>query len=115
MSLEAHEMKQVTPAQVCLILGLAFILAGSVVGLAAMNKDVGSILAAVAAVLITVAGAFGVVKVNQITSNLSQVNQNVDHVKELSNGRLTDLMDTVRQQQEKITELALQVKPPEDK
>lgn len=97
-------MKQVTPPQVCLILGLALILAASVVGLAAMNKDVGSIFAAVGAVLITVAGAFGYAKATQIQKDVSQV-------KELSNGRVTDLMDDNKKLHEQLTAMAILIPP----
>lgn len=112
MSTQASAVVEVKPAQVCLILGLALILAGSVVGLAALDKDVASIFAALAAVAITIGGSFGWAKVNQITKDLGNVNQNVNHVKELSNGRLTDMMETIKQQQDKITELAMLVQPP---
>jgi hypothetical protein len=109
------EMKNITPPQVCLILGLAIILAGSVVGLAALGKDVVTILTGVAAVAITVAGAFGWAKANQLSRDLSQVNDNVDHVKELSNGRLTEVLDQNRKLQERVTQLAILVQPGEDK
>jgi flagellar motor component MotA len=101
----ADEMKNPTGAQVCLILGLALILAASVVGLAAMDKDVGSIFAAVGAVLITVAGAFGWAKATAIQKD-------VNHVKELSNGRITDLMESNKQLQDKVTAMAMMMVPP---
>lgn len=112
MSSVASEMKQVSSQQVCLILGIALILAGSVVGLAAMDKDVGSILAAVAAVAITVAGAFGWAKANQLSRDMGTVNQNMDHVKEVSNGRLTQVLEENKALNEKITALALLIQPP---
>jgi hypothetical protein len=107
----APEMKNITPPQVCLILGLALILAGSVVWLAALGEDIGSTFAALAAVAITIAGAFGYAKANQLTRNMDQVNQNVDHVRELSNGRLSEVMDQNKKLQEQVTALAILVRP----
>ena len=112
----ASEMKQVSSQQVCLILGLALILAGSIIGLAAMDKDIVTILAGVGAVAVTVAGAFGFAKAQQITRDLGAVNQNVDHVKEISNGRLTTVLEDNKALHEKVTALALMVQaPPEQK
>lgn len=115
MSSVAYEMKQLTSQQVCLILGLALILAGSVVGLAAMDKDVGSIFAAVAAVAITVGAAFGWAKANQLSRDMGTVNLNMDHVKEISNGRLTEVIEENKRLNEKLTALAMLVQPPEQK
>lgn len=112
LSAEALEMRQVTGPQVCLTLGLALILAGSVVGLAAMGKDVVTILAGLAAVAITVGGAFAAAKANQLTRDLTAVNQNVDHVKELSNGRLTDLLEDNKQLNAKLQEVLMLMPPP---
>lgn len=109
----APEMKNPTPAQVCLILGLALILAGSVFGLAALGKDVVTILTGVAAVAITVAGAFGWAKVQQLTRDVSQVNQGVDHVKEISNGRLTEVLDDNKRLNERIAALSILIPPRE--
>lgn len=86
----SYDVKPVTGPQVCLILGLAAILAGSVVGLAAMNKDVGSIFTAVAAVLITVGVSFGWAKANQLS-------RDVTHVKETTNGRMTEQIEANRE------------------
>jgi len=114
----APEMKNITPPQVCLILGLALILAGSVVWLAALGEDIGSTFAALAAVAITIAGAFGYAKANQLTRNMDQVNQNVDHVKDLSNGRLTAVLDDnkalqgdIRDLHERIAALSILITP----
>lgn len=108
----AGEMKNPTGAQVCLILGLAAILASSVLGLAALDKDVVTILTGIAAVAITIAGAFGWVKANQLSRSLNQVTESVDQVKEISNGRLTDVMNDNKALHEKMTALALLVTPP---
>lgn len=112
----APEMKNPTPpSQVCLILGLAGILAASVLGLAALGKDVVTILTGVAAVAITVGGAFGWAKANQLSRDLNQVNQNVDHVKEISNGRLTEVMEHNKILQDQVTQLAILVHPEDRK
>lgn len=115
MSTMADEMKQVTSQQVCLILGLALILAASVVTLAALNKDVGATFYAVGAVVVSVGGAFGWAKLNQLTHNVNQVNESVDNVKDLSNGRLTEMIEDNKRLREQLTELALRVPPPEAK
>jgi hypothetical protein len=115
MSSAVAELKAVTGPQVCLILGLALILAGSVVGLAALGKDVVTILTGVAAVAITVAGAFGWAKANQLVRNFNEVSNSVDQVKELSNGRLTEVLDDNKKLHEQITALAMLVQPPEKK
>jgi arginine exporter protein ArgO len=112
MSSSVTELKQVTGAQVCLILGLALILAGSVVGLAALGKDVVTILTGIAAVGITVAGAFGWAKANQLSRGLSQVSDNIDQVRDISNGRLTEVLDDNKRLHEQITALAIQIQPP---
>jgi methyl-accepting chemotaxis protein len=115
MSSAVAELKAVNAAQVCLILGLALILAGSVVGLAAMGKDVVTILTGVAAVAITVAGAFGWAKANQLVRNFNQVSDSVDQVRELSNGRLTEVLEENKRLNDKVTALAMLVQPPEPK
>jgi cytochrome c biogenesis protein CcdA len=114
MSFVVSEVKQVTAAQVCLILGLAVILAGSVVGLAALGKDVVTILTGIAAVAITVAGAFGWAKANQLTRDLNQVNQNVDQVREISNGRLTAVLEDNKALHEKLQQALTQLPPPKE-
>lgn len=108
----AGEMKSPTGAQVCLILGLAAILASSVLGLAALDKDVVTILTGIAAVAITIAGAFGWIKANQLNRSLNQVTASVDQVKEVSNGRLTDVMNDNKELHEKLTALAMLITPP---
>ncbi len=111
----APEVKNPTGPQVCLILGLALILAGSVVGLAALGKDVITILTGVAAVAITVAGAFGWAKANQLSRGLTQVSDNIDQVRDISNGRLTEVLDDNKRLHEQITALAIRIQPPEQK
>lgn len=111
MSASASEMRNPTAAQVCLILGICLIVATSAVSLAAMDKDVGAIFAAVGAVAVTVGAAFGWAKASQLQKDLGQVHESVDVVKELSNGRVTQLMDDNRALHEKLTALAMLVQP----
>lgn len=112
MSASASEMRNPTGAQVCLILGICVILAGSVVSLAALNKDVGAIFAAVGAVIITVGAAFGWAKASQLQKDLGQVHQSVDVVKDISNGRMTQLLEDNKDLHEKLTALAMLMQPP---
>lgn len=111
----ALEMKDLKGPQVCLILGLALILAGSAVGLAALGKDVVTIFTGVGAAIIAVGVAFGWAKVQQLTRGLHQVNENVDTVKEISNGRLTELLEQNRQLHIQNAELSRLLPPPEHK
>ena len=103
-------MKQVTWPQVILVLGLSTLLLTAVIILSIMNKDVGAVLAAVAVVLLSVLGVFGVDARNKLDHKM-------DQVKEVANGRLTDALNMIAKQQAQITALALasQPPPPEEK
>lgn len=103
-------MKQVTWAQVTLILGVCTLLLTAVVILAAWERDVSSILTAVALVFATVLSVVGVDAKNKIDHKL-------DQVKDVANGRLTDALEMIKNQQAQMTELALRITPelPPDK
>lgn len=115
MLAQASELRSVTSAQVCLILGLSLIGAATVVGLAALGKDVVTILTGVGAITLAIAGAFGWTKAQQLTRGISQVNTNVDHVKEISNGRLTEALDEVKSLNVQLAQAMLRTPPPEDR
>lgn len=96
------EMKQVNVPQVVLILGMSLILMAGVVILAVNNKDVGAILGAVAAVGLGVAAAFGMT-----------LNHKVDQVKEMTNGRMTEVMADNKALNEKVAALSMLIQPPD--
>lgn len=98
-------MKQVTWPQVILVLGLSTLLLTAVIILSIMNKDVGAVLAAVAVVLLSVLGVFGVDARNKLDHKM-------DQVKEISNGRLTDALYMVEKLQAQVTAFALSQPPP---
>lgn len=104
-------MRQITIPQVILILGLAFILMAGVVIMAVAGLDVVAILSGVVGVAMVVATLFGI--------NLKQT---VDQVKDISNGRLTEALDSARtlaqdnkELHEKIANLSMLMAPPDTK
>lgn len=105
MSLVAAEVKNVTLPQVVLILGLSVILATTVIWLAVIGQDVVGIMSGLAPVVLFVAGAFGVAKVNELRKD-------VGDVKDLSNGRLTELQEDNKRLHEKIANMAVLIPPP---
>src|SRR5262245_20037022 len=77
------------------VVGIIFI--GTVV-LVALERDVGDILSLINILAIPVLGAFGTL-----------VYQKLDKVQEQSNGRVSELMEMVRELHTQVTALALQV------
>lgn len=104
-------MKQVTTAQVVLILGLATIVATTVVVLALSGLDPVVILTGITTAAATMFGVAGWAKAKQVDQTLSQVNQNVDQVKDLSNGRLTEVMEDNKRLHDQIAALSILVQP----
>jgi hypothetical protein len=104
-SLVAAEVKNVTPPQVVLILGLSVILATTVIWLAAIGLDVVGIMSGLAPVLLLVAGAFGLAKVNDLKRDSTEI-------KQLSNGRLDELREDNKQLHERIARLSMLLAPP---
>jgi uncharacterized iron-regulated protein len=98
-------MKQVTWAQVVLILGVVALLLATVIVLAIKDKDISATLTAAALVLATLASVFGVDAKNKMEAKL-------DQVKEVANGRLTDALTMVKELQDQVKHLALAVPPP---
>ncbi len=94
-------MKQISWPQAILTLGLALILMAGVVVLALNDKDVGAILGAVAAVAVVVMSGLGF--------NLKHT---LDQVKDISNGRMTDLLEDNKRLNERVTALAMNIVPP---
>lgn len=108
-------MKNVSWPQAVLALGTILLVLASAVILKGMGEDPSGVLNVVVLSLITLLGLLG-------WSNSSRTEMKVDQVKELSNGRLDTmhaqnqaLMEANQQLQDKITELALRMPPPEEK
>jgi hypothetical protein len=98
--LVAAEMKNVTPPQVVLILGLSVILATTVIWLAAIGLDVVGIMSGLAPVVLLMAGAFGWAKVNDLKRDSTEI-------KQLSNGQLLELREDNKQLHERIAQLSM--------
>jgi hypothetical protein len=93
-------MKQITMPQVILILGMAFIVMTGVVILAVFDKDVGSILQAITTMAVILLGAFGI-----------HQNAKLDQVKDIANGRLTEVIEDNKRLNDRVAALALLVPP----
>lgn len=108
------EVRNVTWPQVVLTLGIVTLLLMTVVSLAIMKLNVTEVLAAVVLSMTTLLGLLGWQKTNT-------VEQKIDQVKEISNGRLSDAIEAQKRLQEEYkalsrqyAELALRVPvPPE--
>lgn len=94
-------MKHFTWPQVALILGITCMVLTAVVILAALDKDVGAILGAVGIAMGVLFAALGINTANK-----------VDQVKELTNGRISEILNMVKDLQDSNTAIALQVPPP---
>lgn len=104
MSYAVPEMKQVTVQQVVLILGLAAIMMAGVIILALNGQDVGAIFGALATLGFAVATALGF--------NLKHT---MDQVKDISNGRLTQMLDENKALNERVATLAMMMQPPPER
>lgn len=93
-------MKNLNWQQIVLFLGITFMLLAAVVILALAGKDVATIFGAVGAVVIAVATAFGV-----------NIHNQLGQVKELTNGRMTDVINQNKDLQNQVTALALRLNP----
>lgn len=91
-------MKQVTTPQVILILGSAFIIMSAVVLLALFDKDVSAILQAVTTFAVVLLGGLGI-----------HQSAKLDQVKDVANGRLTEIIEDNKRLNDKLTALALLV------
>lgn len=86
---------------VVLVLGLAAMLLGTVTFLSIKQQDVVSILASVGSLVVLIAGLFGY---NNLTHKVEQVH-------DISNGRLTQLMEENKNLQTKLQAMALAMPP----
>jgi hypothetical protein len=98
------EMKQVTIPQVILVLGLAFILMTGIVIMALAGLDIGAVLSALVTAAVVVATLFGI-----------NLKHSVDQVKDISNGRLTEVLADNKELHEKVASLSMRIYPSSDK
>lgn len=105
-------MRNVTWNQVVLYLGLAAIVFAAVILLVYLKADVSAVLNAVLTLVITALAFVGYDAKKSIEGRIDRVNTTTHEVKDLSNGRLGDVMDENRELRAQITALALQIQPP---
>lgn len=98
------EVKQVTIPQVVLVLGLTLILMTGIVTMALAGLDVVAILSGLVTMALVVATLFGI-----------NLKNSVDQVKDISNGRLTEMLDHNKELNEKIASLSMLIPPPDKK
>lgn len=101
ISLE-HPVREVSWPQAFLLTALSTLLIAGIVILSLAGKDVGTIMAVAAAVIVPILSAFGI-----------SIHQNLQQVKEVANGRLTDLLEDNKRLQAQVTALALNLEPRE--
>ena len=95
-----HPVKEVSWPQAFLLTALTTLLIAGVVILALAGKDVGTILAVAAVVIAPILGAFGI-----------SIHQGLQQVKDVANGRLTEILEDNKRLQAQVTALALSVEP----
>ena len=96
---------------VVLILGLVTVLMTGVIILAHDGKDVTAVLGAVVTTFLVIISIFGARQAQTIQSKVDQATTKVDQVKEQNNGRMDQLLNMVKDLQEKNVALATQVAP----
>ena len=107
----AAELKDVTPAQVVLILGLSTILAATIIWLAIIGNDPVAIISGIAPILLLIGGAFGWAKVNDLKRDVGGVKSDVGEVRSLSNGQLTELREDNKALHAKVASLSMLIRP----
>ena len=102
-------MRGVTWPQVVLTLGITFVFFAAVVILAALNQEVVTVIGAVVALFVTLMSVLG-------WRSQDRIDQKIDRVAEVSNGRLSEQIELNRLQREEIkslheqlTEMALRI------
>ena len=110
----AAEMKNVTPPQVVLILGLSAILAATIIWLASIGNDPVAIISGIAPILLLIGGAFGWAKVNDLKRDVGGVKDDVGEVRSLSNGQLTELREDNKALHNQVAALSMLVQRPPD-
>lgn len=91
-------LPKLTWPQVALFLGMFFIATVGACVLLAMDKDVSALLSLVALIAVPVLTAAG-----------AAAYQKLDHIKQISNGNLTRMMDMVQTTQDQVARLALKL------
>lgn len=100
-----EQRMKVTWPQVTLILGTMLLFFGTLVGLTLLKVDAAAIMTTCVLLLLSVLGVLGY-------RSQGELREKVDQVKELSNGRITDLQDKNERLQQQVTDMALQMQPP---
>ena len=98
-------VRNLTWQQVILMLGLGVCMTVTVIFLAVKDKDVASILSAVSAFILAVVVGLGWSAKSQIEAKVDSVSNKTDQVKDVANGRTTELMEMVKNLQNEIAEL----------
>jgi hypothetical protein len=88
---------------------IVFMMIGGAVVLSALDRDVSAIMNLAIIIGIPVLAALGVGGYQQVMSNMEQVKEVGNQVKDISNGRMTEMMDMVAKLHNEVTALALQV------
>jgi hypothetical protein len=96
-------VRQVTVPQVILILGLSAIMMTGVIILSLNGQDVAAVFGTLTTLGVLAAGALGV-----------NVSKKLDQVKEISNGRLTEILEKNQKLQDQVTAMAMLLQPPQD-
>lgn len=95
---------KVTWPQVTLILGITLIYFTAIVVLTKLDVDAQSVMTTCVVLLLGLLGALGF-------RNQSEVTQKLDQVKDLSNGRIREVMEDNRRLQRRVEELAMRLPP----
>lgn len=106
-------MRDITWRQIVLVLGLTGMLLFALLILTQEGKDAGSILGAFSVVLLAILAVFGNNASKNIDNKMEQVGSKIDEVKDLSNGRLTEALNTVNELHAQVVQLAMRMPPPE--
>ena len=104
-------MRGVTWPQVVLTLGVTFVFFATVITLAVLKQEVVTVIGAVVALFVTLMSVLG-------WRSQDRMDQKIDRVAEVSNGRLSEQIELNRQQREEIkslheqlTDMALRLPP----
>lgn len=100
-----EQRMKVTWPQVTLILGTMFLFFTTVVILTKFGVNAEAVMTTCVLLLLTVLGVLGY-------KSQGQIQEKVDQVKELSNGRITSLEEKNDRLQQQVTDMALKMQPP---
>lgn len=101
-----EQRMKVTWPQVALVLGTIFLFFSTLIGLTLLKVDAAAIMTTAVLLLLSLLAVLGY-------RSQGELRDKVAEVKELSNGRITDLQDRNERLQQQVTALALQLQPPD--